>query len=149
MYTLAGTFSLPGEMSSKTDGSTFVGLLIFIKFPFHILWCDFFSSFSVDFHSCLRWSLVPMTLRSLTGLPSDSTNSMRSNYFHEIQLILWSPTFHGFQRFQSSLGWKLISLTGFKQKILGYIWLMWIFYILQEVYHAVWPDRPTACKPSR
>ena len=75
MDTLAGTFSHLGEMSSKTDGSTSVGLwvksensmLILIKLTFN------FSFFSVDFHFCLRWSLVPMTLRSLTGL------SIRSN----------------------------------------------------------------------
>ena len=50
MDTLAGTFSHLGEMSSKTDGSTFVGLLVksqtsmltFIKLPFHVLLCDFF-----------------------------------------------------------------------------------------------------------
>ena len=83
MYTLAGTFSLPGEMSSKTDGSTFVGLwvksknsmLILIKLTFH------FSFF------CRLPFLPEMELGS-----HDLEVFDRS--FHQIQLIPSNPTFN-------------------------------------------------------
>ena len=106
MYTLAGTFSLPGEMSSKTDGSTFVGLQA----------KKIYADFDSDVTSSLHISYFDLFYCRLPFLPEMELGSHDLEVFdrcsYQIQHLI------DFSDFNLVLIQNLLLLTGLKRDMI-------------------------------